>query len=437
MDETNRFRLSPDEHERIFREEIVPELTAGLRGADRPAAVVLGGQPGAGKSAMQSVAEKGFDSRGGALAIVGDDLRAYHPEYRALLRENDKTAAYNTDRDSGHWVEKLIAYAKEQRFNLVIEGTMRVPEKVAQTLTDLRGAGYTVEARVIAVNERLSTLGIHQRYEKMVADRGHGRFTVPASHEAAYRAMPGTLEMIERERLADRVAVYGRGGVQLYENTLEDGQWVRAHGAREVVEAERARPWSSSERHDYAADWNRVVEQMTARSASVEDLAHVRSIRAAAYLETDAPALHRTAAQEHVALLAQARPEAERAGLEGAMRDGVQRSVDYRLELVSQDRGAAERAGVTVRQAKPNESYRGRLADGAAGAVLQARDDRHAEVVVHDRQRIANDVSRLHGKESEIRYVGDIGVAQEQSRTAELHQARELGRDAHTAARER
>ena len=215
MDEVDRYRLSAAAHERIFREEIVPELTAGLRGVDRPAAVVLGGQPGAGKSAMQSAAELEFKSRGGALAIVGDDLRAYHPEYRALVRQDDKTAAYYTDRDSGQWVEKLIAYAKEQRFNLVIEGTMRVPEKVAQTLTDLRSAGYAVEARAIAVNERLSTLGIHQRYEQMVADRGHGRFTVPASHEAAYRAMPGTLEAIERDRLADSVAGHAPGGVQL------------------------------------------------------------------------------------------------------------------------------------------------------------------------------------------------------------------------------
>ncbi|WP_323004838.1 zeta toxin family protein [Denitromonas sp.] len=437
MDEANRYRLSPEQHERIFREDIVPELTAHLRGAERPAAVVLGGQPGAGKSAMQSAAEKEFKGRGGALAIVGDDLRAYHPEYRALLQQNDKTAAYYTDRDSGQWVEKLIAYAKDQRFNLVIEGTMRVPEKVAATLTDLRGAGYAVEARAIAVNERLSTLGIHQRYEKMVADRGHGRFTVPAAHEAAYRAMPSTLEMIERERQADRVAVYARGGVQLYENTLQDGQWSRAPGAREAVDAERARPWSSAERQDYAAGWNRVVEQMTARSAPAAELDHARGLRAAAYLETDAPALHRTAAQEHVALVARARTEDERAGLEGAMRDGVQRSPDYRLELVRQDRAAAERAGVTVREALANESYRGRLAEGAAGAVLQARDDRPSEVVVHDRQRIANDVSRLHGKEAEIRYVGDIGIAQEWARSAERHQVRELARNEHGAERER
>lgn len=86
MDEANRYQLSPEAHERIFREEIIPELTAGLRGADQPAAVVLGGQPGAGKSAMQSAAEKEFHSRGGALAIVGDDLRGagYTVEARVI-----------------------------------------------------------------------------------------------------------------------------------------------------------------------------------------------------------------------------------------------------------------------------------------------------------------------------------------------------------------
>jgi hypothetical protein len=416
MDEADRYRLSPEEHERIFREGIVPDLTAGLRGVDRPAAVVLGGQPGAGKSAMQSAAEREFKGRGGALAIVGDDLRAYHPSFSTLLKRDDKTAAFYTDRDSGLWVEKLIAHAKNERLNLVIEGTMRVPEKVAQTLTDLRGAGYTVDARAIAVSERLSTLGIHQRYEAMISDRGHGRFTVPASHAAAYEAMPRTLEMIERDHLADRVAVYVRGNGLIYENRRHNEQWAHEPGARAAVESERARPWSASEKTHYAESWDRVVSLMGARSASVEELAHARGLRAAAYLETDVPALHRVAAQEHVALATRTQSETELAGLQRAMREGLQRSPDYQLELAHRDRGAAERAGVVFLEASPNATYRGRLAEGAS-AVLQAREDRPGAVVVHDRQRLGNDVSRLHGKEAEIRYVGRIGLAQELVRT--------------------
>jgi len=155
---------------------------------------------------------------------------------------------------------------------------------------------------------------------------------------------------------------------------------------------------------------------MVTRSAPTEDLSHARGVRAAAYLEADVPALHRAAAQEHVALISHARSESERTGLADAMHEGVQRSSDYRPELVRQDRAIAERAGVIVRDATANQSYRGWLADGGDGQVLQARDDRSSEVVVHDRLRTANDVAGLHGKEIEIRYMGDIGIAQESAR---------------------
>jgi hypothetical protein len=49
------------------------------------------------------------------------------------MEKDDKTAAFYTDRDAGQWVEKAIAYAKEQRVNVVIEGMMRDNNKVAKT----------------------------------------------------------------------------------------------------------------------------------------------------------------------------------------------------------------------------------------------------------------------------------------------------------------
>jgi hypothetical protein len=81
------------------------------------------------------------------------------------MERDDKTAAFYTDRDSGRWVEKSIAYAKEHRLNLIIEGTMRSPAVVADTMQGLRHAGYEIDARALAVNERLSWQGVMQRYE--------------------------------------------------------------------------------------------------------------------------------------------------------------------------------------------------------------------------------------------------------------------------------
>lgn len=215
--------LTEAEHQRIFERRIVPALFSDAQATDRPVAVIFGGQPGAGKSASVEAAGRELQGRGGVAQIIGDDLRDYHPRYTELTARDDKTAAFYTDRDSGRWVEKAIQYAKEQRVNLVIEGTMRDGSKVAETMTSLRAAGYEIEARALVVNERLSWQGVLQRYEEQRADRASGRMTAPHSHRDAYEGMPVTLERIEREQLADRVALYRRGGQVTYRNGLVDG----------------------------------------------------------------------------------------------------------------------------------------------------------------------------------------------------------------------
>lgn len=252
--------LSETQHQAIFDRFIKRELFANARSLDKPHAVVFGGQPGSGKTAAVDAAAQELRPNGGVVQIIGDDFRAYHPQYARLMREDDKTAAARTDRDTGRWVEKAIAHAIANRHNVVIEGTFRDGAKVAKTLQDLQAAGYTVEARVLAVPERWSLLAVLQRYEAQKLDRGYGRMTAPESHAAAYLAVPLTLAMVEREQLADRVAVLKRGGEVLYRNERVDGKWQRPPGGQAAVENERARPWTPAERADYVRTVDRVAD---------------------------------------------------------------------------------------------------------------------------------------------------------------------------------
>jgi Ni2+-binding GTPase involved in maturation of urease and hydrogenase len=121
----DQHRLPEDEHQAIFEKEIIPALFDGTAVVQRPVAVILGGQPGAGKSPLVEAATVELMDRGGVAEIVGDDLRDFHPRYRSLLQQDDRTAAFYTDRDSGRWVEKAIEQAKARSVNLIIEGTMR------------------------------------------------------------------------------------------------------------------------------------------------------------------------------------------------------------------------------------------------------------------------------------------------------------------------
>ena len=281
----DQYRLSEVDHQAIFDQVIERRLFATAQSVSQPVAIIFGGQPGAGKSAAVEVAEHELMARGGCVQIIGDDFRKYHPRFSDLLRADDKTAAFYTDRDTGQWVEKAISRAKELRTHILIEGTMRDGNKVAQTMESLRTADYLIDARALAVNGLLSMQGILQRYENQTADRGIGRMTTPEAHMAAYEGMPITLERIEQEKLADRITLYRRGVIPIYSNTLENGTWAKEPQARAALLAERARPMNQQEMQGYVQGYDRLVEQMalSGRGATSTELQVVQTLRAQAH----------------------------------------------------------------------------------------------------------------------------------------------------------
>lgn len=267
----DRYRLSPEDHQRIFERRIVRDLFVEPRAAESPKAIVFGGQPGAGKSEAVGRALNELSKESSAIAIVGDDFRAYHPKYAELLRKDDRTAAFYTDRDTALWVEKSIAHALALRAHVVIEGTMRNPDKVASTLSDFRRACYQTEARVLAVPPRLSALGIAHRYELQRANYHHGRLTLPEAHQAALDGMPKTIERIEHDRLADTLTIEHRDGSRVYANRLAGDRWQAPTGAVEAMRAEHARPLASSELHQLRDGYAVVAALMKNRGASATE----------------------------------------------------------------------------------------------------------------------------------------------------------------------
>lgn len=280
----DQYRLPEADHRALFATRIGPRIFANANTVAAPVAIIFGGQPGSGKSSAVDAALQELAGRGGAAAILGDELRDFHPMYRELMRRDDKTAAFYTDRDSGKWVEMAIDHAKAQRCNIVIEGTMRNSDTVAATMKGLRAAGFAIDARVVAVNDKLSWQGILQRYEGQRAARGVGRMTTPKAHQDAYVGLPGTLERIEREQLADRVAVFRRGLQPIYSNSLEAGRWLREPTARAAVEEERARPLTLRELRNYSAGYDMLASQVNRpeRGATPEEVKTISELCASA-----------------------------------------------------------------------------------------------------------------------------------------------------------
>lgn len=95
--------------------------------------------------------------------------------------------------------------------------------------------------------EAVSQLGVLDRYLRL-AEEGRARYVGWDNHDACAAALPIALADIEAGHLADRIVVVRRVGEVLYANELApEGHWRHPAGAREVLLAERLRPWNAPE----------------------------------------------------------------------------------------------------------------------------------------------------------------------------------------------
>ncbi|UNZ54132.1 zeta toxin family protein [Agrobacterium tumefaciens] len=270
--------LPMERSESIFRNDIMPDyLPDGFGRAGQPRLILVGGQPGAGKTAVLIGSHAELDRSGPTIRIVGDDLRSYHPNFMAFQKQDPETASQFTQADAGRWTEKLLTAATARNVNIVFETTMRTPENVARVVGIARAAGYDVEARAVAVNPRLSWQGNHYRFEEMLRVGDAARFPPQHVHDAAVIGLGVSLEKLESENLVDRVQLRTRGGTILYDNQQSGGEWSRLSQARLALEREQSRPMTRGELQRFSDDWNHILARMEERRAPDDRIAAVRA----------------------------------------------------------------------------------------------------------------------------------------------------------------
>ncbi|KPC31086.1 Zeta toxin family protein [Pseudomonas syringae pv. cilantro] len=277
-DDQSQFRLEAEEHQLIF-EDIAQHALMLSKPVQQPVAIILGGQPGAGKAALSSYATT--ELGGNSIKIDADELRKYHPHLLKLMRENDRDAADLTHRDAAGWAVKLTNLAIKERRNLVIDGTMRDPDSLAKLCSKLQSAGYRIDARVLAVNDLVSRLSIHHRYELQHEANGFGRWSNRINHDLAFVGLPLTVDRLETGNLVDRMHVTNRSGTNIYENTLMPGDWQQTPVQGRVhVDTERSRAWTQAERSSFELTLGLVKAKMVRRHAGEGYLAELASLRA-------------------------------------------------------------------------------------------------------------------------------------------------------------
>ena len=213
----------------LYEAQVGPSIFADAQASDIPVGVIVGGQPGAGKTRAVDRARREHD----ALEIPSDDLKTFHPDYDRLMATDPLAMPDATDPAMNAWRKMALDEAVQRRSSLVFETTMRRPGMAEATASTIRDGGFATEVRVLGVPQVVSGLGVLQRYVDQAEQHGTGRWTRQSDQDQAVEAIPGAVDRLVDQGLVDRLMVVARDGTELYDERSP----TSARGALEALSA--------------------------------------------------------------------------------------------------------------------------------------------------------------------------------------------------------
>ena len=208
--------FSPKELE--IYEKIKGKVTDRKTVVDTPTAIVLGGQPGAGKSSIYETARKRFNGNIAELDI--DKFREYHPDSKELGKD-PMTYGEKTHPFVSAVVDCLVEELGKENYNMIIESPMknsRTAFWVHDTLTPL---GCTIEAHIMATPKEVSWQGTIDRYNWQLENGEIPRYVPKEFHDMCAENITSALsEVYESGKMAN-IMIYNRDGEILYDMSKE------------------------------------------------------------------------------------------------------------------------------------------------------------------------------------------------------------------------
>lgn len=219
--------------EALFERSVVPEIFGGSGSPSDPLLVLLSGQPGAGKTAIQRRLLEVHEPRQ-LVAITGDDLRQFHPDYLELLSNEPLRFPAETSLVSGPLVGLCLDWALQQRRSVLLEGTFRDEPMVRSTVERFKAAGWDVQAVTVAVSAAVARLSAESRFLDAPTPLA-ARWTPPEAHAASLANAARIVGHLEGSDVVDLVQVEDRQAVIYSNSRSETGEWSRSPEAEVTV----------------------------------------------------------------------------------------------------------------------------------------------------------------------------------------------------------
>ena len=255
-----------DELEIKFK-EILGYYKSMYSPTENPKVVLLGGQPGAGKSGLENIINK----KKNYASISGDDYREYHPRFKEINLEYGRDASKYTQQWAAEITEKLIKELRKEKYNLIIEGTLRTAELPLKEANAFKKADYKVELNVVVVKPEKSRLGTLERYEAMLKQGKVPRMTPKEHHDLVVNNIGNNLEIIYNSKAFDNIKLFDRENNLLY--NYKESPNVNP---KDILNKEFNRVWKKEEIEKFKEKWENLIKIMESRKAPIEEISQLK-----------------------------------------------------------------------------------------------------------------------------------------------------------------
>lgn len=181
---------------------------SALSSQEQPIGVLLGGQPGAGKSYATMRIKERLNSN--VLIINGDEFRSYHKHYEDFYQLYGKDASKYTGAFAGKMVEKVRDEAIKNKFNVVIEGTFRTVETPLKELNNFKERGYKAEVIICTCPKELSWESTIKRAEELDSAGLQPRYVPKEHHDIVTENLARNAATIFSSGLVSQLEIYSR-----------------------------------------------------------------------------------------------------------------------------------------------------------------------------------------------------------------------------------
>lgn len=236
----NDLSLSAQELQRIFDGQIRPSLFPEEASAQPPTLVLLGGQPGAGKS--RATARLLAESPADMVPLSGDDLRPFHPHSVELMRSRSPEASRILADSAAGWLRSSLQHARTTGRSLLLDGTFNSPDVALATADLFAKHGFVTRVAVAATPRSESLLSAASRYLLDTRAGRTSRFTNVDVHDNGWQGTRALIATLEANPVVDRVTVLGHAGSPVFD--AERTQSSEFAGASRALQREQS-AWMS------------------------------------------------------------------------------------------------------------------------------------------------------------------------------------------------